>query len=317
MPPDAPAPTEEELARLFDTVVGTVVLRVGDLESQRRFYEHALGLRASDAGADLVDLADAEGRVLVRLDATRSAGAAPLNAPRTGLFHTAFRFPDRGALGAATKRAYEARAIFEGASDHGVSEAVYLQDAEGNGIELYRDRPRDAWGREADGDIRMATLPLDLDAIVAELPAAAREATFADAGVPAGTRVGHVHLQVADLAEAERYYHGLLGFDVVVRGYPGALFVSAGGYHHHLGLNTWASAGGPPNAPGTRGLERFVVELPDGDAVAAVRDRLDAAGAPVAPRDGGAVATDPFGNELLLRAARGVTAPARGPATAA
>ena len=285
------------------TRLGPVRLVVADLDGVAGFYERAIGLRplARDADAGLVTLGAPDGTPLVEL--VGRPDAVPRTRRASGLYHLALLLPSRAELALALRRLAAARWPLEGASDHLVSEALYLSDPEGNGIELYRDRPREQWGRAPGGDIRMATLPLDLDAVVAELPAAARAADYADPGVPAGTRMGHVHLQVADLAEAERFYHGLLGFDVVVRGYPGALFVSAGGYHHHLGLNTWASAGGPPNGPGTRGLARFVVELPDGDALAAVRDRLQAAGAPASASADGLVTADPFGNELLLRAA--------------
>ena len=129
-------------------------------------------------------------------------------------------------------------------ADHLVSEALYLSDPDGNGIELYRDRPREEWSY-ADGQLQMATLPLDLRSLADELTAA----DGPQPTVPAGTVIGHVHLQVASIPDAEAFYHGVLGFDVTTRGYPGALFVSAGGYHHHLGLNTWHSAGSGPGEP--------------------------------------------------------------------
>lgn len=291
MPPDAPAPTEEELARLFDTVVGTVVLRVGDLESQRRFYEHALGLRASDAGADLVDLADAEGRVLVRLDATRSAGAAPLNAPRTGLFHTAFRFPDRGALGAATKRAYEARAIFEGASDHGVSEAVYLQDAEGNGIELYRDRAYEEWPAGEPGRVGMFTAALDVAALV-------RDA--ADTPEIARCDVGHIHLMVADVERTNAFYTEVVGLDERQRFGPSATFLAEGLYHHHVGANMWHSRGAAAPPETVPGLEGYELRLRSAERVAAAAERLGAAGADVARAGGSVTFYDPDSIRVTL-----------------
>jgi catechol 2,3-dioxygenase len=149
----------------------------------------------------------------------------------------------------------------------------------------------------------MATLPLDLDGLLGELAAEEREPAAADdTPMPAGTTLGHVHLQVADLAAAEAFYAGALGFDVMVRGYPGALFVAAGGYHHHLGLNTWSSAGGPPADPAARGLRDFAIRMPD----AAERDRVAArvadAGYAVRADGGDAVATDPFGIAVRLTA---------------
>jgi catechol 2,3-dioxygenase len=285
-----------------DTTLGPVELVVADLPRTSDFYERALGLRPleRDEDAGRVRLGTAAGTPLVEL--VGRADAAPRARRSSGLFHLALLLPSRAELALALRRLAAAGWQLDGASDHLVSEALYLTDPEGNGIEIYRDRPREEWRHEADGQIRMATLPLDLDAVVAELPDDARGATFEDPGVPDDARMGHVHLQVSDLAEAERFYHDTLGFDVVVRGYPGALFVSAGGYHHHVGLNTWASEGGVPNAPGTRGLARFVVVLPNETELGQVRARLAAAGAPTREADGGLVATDPFGNELLLTA---------------
>jgi catechol 2,3-dioxygenase len=143
----------------------------------------------------------------------------------------------------------------------------------------------------------MATIPLDLDGVLAEL-AGNGDVT---AEVASGTVIGHVHLQVSDLDAAEAFYAGVLGFDVTVRGYPGALFVSAGGYHHHLGLNTWHSGGAAAPADGSIGLRSFEVVLPDADALAEVVARVNAAGLSFAPADGGGVVRDPSGNAVVLR----------------
>ncbi len=143
----------------------------------------------------------------------------------------------------------------------------------------------------------MSTLPLDLDDVIGEL----RAATELQGDVPSGTKIGHVHLQVSDLGEAEAFYHGVLGFDVIVRGYPGALFVSAGGYHHHIGLNTWHSAGAAPAPTGTVGLRSFEIELPGERALEAVLARLDAASIPSTRQPDGALVRDPFGSGVVLR----------------
>ena len=177
-----------------------------------------------------------------------------------------------------------------------MSEALYLSDPEGNGIEIYRDRPREQW-QYRDGAIQMSTEPLDLDGVLGEL---SRE--DAGAGMPAGTRMGHVHLNVADLTAAETFYSGALGFDVTVRGYPGALFVSAGGYHHHIGLNTWTGEGAPPPPPLSRGLRWFEIRLPGEAQLDAEEDRLRAAGFEPERVDGGVSVNDPSGNGVLLTA---------------
>ena len=166
---------------------------------------------------------------------------APRLRPATGLFHLALLVPSRVELARALRRVMNGGWQFTGASDHLVSEALYLRDPEYNGIEIYRDRPREEWSI-VDGQIQMATLPLDLQGI-------AGLADDAGDGMPAGTTMGHVHLQVAGLAPADSFYHRLLGMDVTVRSYPGALFMSAGGYHHHIGANTWESHGGPAPPP--------------------------------------------------------------------
>ncbi len=217
-------------------------------------------------------------------------GAPPRPPRTTGLFHLALLVPTRDELARAVHRVAAAGHRFTGASDHLVSEALYLDDPEGNGVEIYRDRPRDEWERVG-GELRMATLPLDLaDVLAGVAPDDAGE------GMVAGTRVGHVHLQVSDIPAAEKFYVRTLGFDPVVRGYPGALFVSAGGYHHHIGLNTWAGVGAPAPPPGSLGLRRFTVVLPDDDALSSVAAALAASGV----GGGSTELTDPSGNRVVL-----------------
>jgi catechol 2,3-dioxygenase len=277
------------------TSMGTVRLTANDADGMRDFYRDAIGLvelppengtvRLGPSGSD---------QPLVELVGDPDAPPRPRGT--SGLFHLAIVVPTRADLARALQRVAEAGWRLSGASDHLVSEALYLSDPEGNGIELYRDRPREEW-RVRDGVLQMDTLPLDLDGVLGELR---RE--DAEAGMPEGTRIGHVHLNVGDLMAAEAFYSGALGFDVTVRGYPGALFVSAGGYHHHLGLNTWAGEGAPRPPEGARGLRRFEILLPSGEAVAAESDRLREAGFEPEQGDGGVLVTDPSGNRVLLRA---------------
>jgi len=280
------------------TALGQVSLTVADLAGVTGFYERAIGLRVLERDGDVVRLGPAGGAALVELVGRADA---PPRAPRSaGLFHVAILFPERAELARALRRLVGAGWRLTGASDHLVSEALYTADPEGNGIELYRDRPREEWRRQPSGELEMATIPLDLDDLIAELP----DGDEADAGAPPATRIGHVHLQVSDLDPAERFYAQALGFDVTVRSYPGALFLAAGGYHHHVGANTWSSAGGPAADPTARGLRHFTVELPNGDEVERVARRLAGAGFPAeAQPDGSALARDPFRIGVVLRPA--------------
>jgi catechol 2,3-dioxygenase len=252
-------------------MIGRVRLRVADADRVRSYYEHTIGLRAIGSGALGVD-----DTPLIELVGDPDAPPAPPGS--TGLFHLAVLLPDRGSLARAVQRVLASGERFTGASDHFVSEALYLRDPEGNGIEIYRDRPRSEWEYGAGGELRMGTVALDVDAVMGELPGGD------DPGMPEGTVIGHVHLHVADLGAAEAFYAGQLGLDVTVRSYPGALFLSHDGYHHHVGLNTWQGEGAPPPPPGSRGLEDFELLLPS-----ASEGQFE----------------DPSGNRVLVRTAAG------------
>jgi catechol 2,3-dioxygenase len=279
------------------TSMGAVRLAVADLDLVRDFYRDAIGLRERERDDGIVRMGAGDGdEALVEL--AGEPDAAPRPHRTSGLFHLAILVPSRADLARALQRVAEAGWRLSGASDHLVSEALYLSDPEGNGIELYRDRPREEWPVR-DGQLQMDTLPLDLDGVLSELR---RE--DATAGMPDGTRMGHVHLNVGDLRAAESFYSGALGFDVTVRGYPGALFVSAGGYHHHVGLNTWEGEGAPPPPEGTRGLRRFEIVLPGPDQLTAEDDRLREAGFEPARENGEVRVTDPSGNQVVLTAVR-------------
>ena len=286
-----------------DTSLGSICLNAGDQDSLADFYIQTVGLRELGSRNGVAALGTDDTQPLVQLLPT--PGAPPRPAGTTGLFHLAILVPSRLELARALRRVTESGWRLTGASDHLVSEAVYLRDPEGNGIEIYRDRPRAEWHRE-DGQIEMDTLPLDLEGVLGELA----DDDSPPGGMTAGTRLGHVHLNVADIVASERFYAGALGFDVTVRGYPGALFVSAGGYHHHVGLNTWMGEGAPPPPPGARGLDRFEVVVPAATDLDAAEQQLTDSGAHAERGPDGLTAVDPSGNRVLLRA-RALQAAAR------
>jgi catechol 2,3-dioxygenase len=295
-PGDRPAgATSPGAAIRAEVGVGAVCLVVADVDRVQRFYEHAIGLRPLERTQDRVRLGVDGTTALVELDGR--ADAPRRQRGTTGLFHLAVLLPSRADLARALRRVDAAGWRFTGASDHLVSEALYLHDPEGNGIEIYRDRPRDQW-RFANGELQMDTLPLDLESLLAEL---GPDDTGAN-GMPSGTRIGHVHLNVAELTAAEDFYAGTLGFDVTVRSYPGALFFSTGGYHHQIGVNTWAGEGAPPPPPGSLGLGRFEIVLPAGSELEQVGQRLRDAGLDPQREEEGLLLADPSANRILLTA---------------
>jgi catechol 2,3-dioxygenase len=270
--------------------MGAVHLTVADLEGSLAFYRDAIGLELLARDGAQATLGAGATRLLELVEVP---GAKP-SPGRTGLFHFALLLPDRASLARWVAHAIRERVRLAGASDHYVSEAIYLSDPDRHGIEIYADRPRERWeGQVAE---RMGTDPLDLENLLAELD---DPATAAFEGQPAGTTMGHVHLQVADVADSVRFYRDL-GFGLMAEYGGQAAFLSAGGYHHHVGVNTWRSGGAPPPPPGSAALRRFEVVLPD----AAARDALAAAtGAQPGDDPRGPSLRDPSQNELVLLAA--------------
>ena len=274
------------------THCGVVGLTVADLARSRRFYTEALGLAELSEG-----VFGAGERPLLVL--TERPGALPwMVDAMTGLYHLAILTPTRAALGGWLRHYFHQPYPPPGQGDHRVSEALYLRDPDGHGIEVYADRPRESWQWE-DGRVKMGGGPVDVRGMIAEFERAGEPWR----GMPAGTTIGHVHLQVGDVAAAEEFYHRTLGFDVVAGGGEmRALFVSAGGYHHHLGLNTWHSEGAPPAPDDVASLRFFSLALPDARTRATVVGRIDAAGLPRTEADGAVVVRDPWGHRVALTA---------------
>jgi catechol 2,3-dioxygenase len=269
------------------TAMGAVTLEVADLDAMGRYYTEGVGLEVLEAGPGSLTVGRAGVPALVLRHAPRLRHAASSAA---GLFHTAVLFDSRAALASSVYSvATRYPRSFTGSSDHLVSMAFYFDDPEGNGVELYWDRPRSGW-RWNGASVEMGTLPLDPNAFLQEH---LREGT-----APLGAaEVGHVHLKVGDIAAAKAFYVDVVGFETTARFGEQALFVSAGGYHHHIGMNTWQSRGAGPRTPAL-GLGQVAVRLPDGDALGALADRLRVAG--VAARDDGRALAfeDPWRNAV-------------------
>ena len=275
------------------TRLGSVQLQVADLARSLAFYERTLGLRVVDHGPSRVALAPhGDERVIVEL--VERPGARAAGRGRLGLYHFAILLPDRPSLGRFVRHLAEIR-VHAGAGDHLVSEAFYLTDPDGLGIEVYADRPRDTWQRIG-RELMLATDPVDVERLVD----VAGDAPWT--GMPRGTVIGHVHLHVGDLARASAFYSEALGFDRMTWRYPGALFLGAGGYHHHVGTNTWAGPGARAADGDDARLLSWTIELPTTDDVAGATRSLEAAGYAVADVEGAAFVRDPWGTALRLRA---------------
>ena len=273
------------------TAPGTVSLTVGDLDRSIGFYTERLGftVRSQGGGQARLGTGSRDILVLVERPGARRARRA------TGLYHFAVLLPSRAALARSLARLAEMRQPLQGASDHLVSEALYLADPEGNGIELYRDRPRAEWVRES-GALVMSTLPLDLDALLEE----AERQPAPWGGLPEGTTLGHVHLHVAHIAPAERFYRDVLGLSLTTRYGEMASFLAAGDYHHHVAINTWQGVGAPRPPEDAAGLREFTLALGDAEALARAAGRLRAAGVAIDETGSGALARDPSGNAVRL-----------------
>ena len=252
------------------TSIGSITLTVKDLGRVLDFYEGSLGLiKQKQEGSKITLGASNNGPALVVLEEHTDAQKRPLRAP--GLFHTAFLFPNRKELARILQRLVQGGVTFQGFADHLVSEALYLADPEGNGVELYADRARELW-KWAGSSVEMATNALDLEHLMAELNG--EESIWT--GTPPDLRIGHIHLQVSGLQQAEDFWARRVGFDVVQREYPGALFVSAGGYHHHLGLNIWNSSRMSLPEGVMTGLQSLKIRLPDAGSLAELGIQLQA-----------------------------------------
>ncbi len=277
------------------THIGAVALTVKDLTQIARFYEQMLGLTRLDGAGQGEIVLGAGTTPIFRLVEKPGAQSYP---DRPGLYHTAILLPSRFALARVLYNLAERGYALQGAADHGVSEALYLADPEDNGIELYRDRSRGEWPRDERGELKMATDPLNLDQLVLELKGKLEPW----AGIDPLTHVGHVHLQVSAIPEAEKFYTQVIGLELQQRYGGQAAFLSAGGYHHNVGINTWQSRGAPQAPAGAAGLRYFEILIPGQDALAALVARAHADESSIEGFGDGWLLHDPSGNGVVVRA---------------
>jgi catechol 2,3-dioxygenase len=288
---DAPNPSAmPTFANRTPLHIGAIGLAVRDLEALTAFYRDALGLAvlgrtetSATLGAGAVPFVHLEHR----------PGAEPDDQREAGLYHTAFLMPTRGDLARWLRHVGRTRVALTGASDHAVSEAFYLDDPEGNGIEVYYDRPAESW-EWTGSNLKITTDPLDIDDILREVPATA---TYP--GAPDGMRIGHVHLRVGDVAGAETFYRDGLGLDVTRRRH-GASFMSSGRYHHHIAANVWHSAGSGERDPQRAGLSWLAFESADRGALAGAKEKMSKAGIALTESSVGIETADPWGTRLRI-----------------
>lgn len=274
------------------THMGMLTIAIADMERSLAFYTHDLGLHRLQHIGDIALLGDLDGRVLLALH--QEPGILPQPSFSTGLFHFALLLPSRAALAQAMFHFSEIQ-LPMGSADHLVSEALYLNDPDGNGIEVYRDRPRSEWHWQGQTvqKVQMGTDPLDVAGIMRELPMTPWN------GFQSPTVLGHMHLRVGDTQGAKRFYHDIIGFDVTTS-FNRAIFVSAGGYHHHIGLNMWQSHNAPPPPSNAAGVRFYTIQLPDQAALTAVTTRLTVAEVPFHAYVDGTLTRDPWKNIILF-----------------
>ncbi|MCE3200622.1 VOC family protein [Paenibacillus sonchi] len=275
--------------------IGLVQLRVSDLERSLAFYQNVVGLKVLRQNGREVEMTADGQHVLLVLREIKNARVLRRNSV-AGLYHFAILVPDRPSLGLVLRNLIDS-GIHIGQGDHLVSEALYIQDPDNNGIELYRDRPRDTWKHEANGNVVMTTDPVDVGGLLA-----ASEG-LSWTGLPAGTVIGHVHFHVGDLGEAKKFYVDTLGFEQTAHYGDAAMFISAGGYHHHMGLNIWAGQGVPAAPADAAGIDYFTLLLPSVQERDLVAERVRSAGYRVDETGGIVTVTDPWniGIQLLVK----------------
>jgi catechol 2,3-dioxygenase len=292
---DSHTQINQHMARLHPaTHIGSAALTIADLARSVEFYTRVIGLTVLTQNEQTAVLGTRDEQPLLTL--VQQVGARPQPARSTGLYHIAILLPRRADLALFVLRLATSGYPLSGVADHLVSEALYLSDPDGNGLEVYRDRPRETW-QWHNGLVQMATDPLDVEALLTEGQELAAGENWHEAAN--GTTIGHMHLRVGNIEQARHFYADLLGFDVVQQ-LPGALFVSAGGYHHHLGLNTWQSRNAPRPPADSAGLRLFTIQIPDVEELDQLQLRLQTAQWPFERHEEEIVVRDPWDNSMLV-----------------
>ena len=242
-----------------NTAISGIKLKVSLLERSLKFYSEQIGFQVFEKNNNYA-LLSASGKPPYQIFLQVLPGGESASRRTAGLYHIAIKVPNRKELAAVLTKLSQTEIKFHGFSDHLVSEAIYLADPDGNGVEIYSDKPKEQWKWEK-GQVKMETLPLDLDSLINEVKGISSN----NKGIHPDSILGHIHLRVSDLTKAENFYSKILGFDVTTREYPGVLFMSAGSYHHHIGANIWSGQNIPPAPENSLGLEHFVIRIPDND----------------------------------------------------
>ncbi len=272
--------------------VGTVTLKVANMERSLKFYTQVIGLELFKQDGNTAVLGAGDRPILLLEEVP---GATRLARNVTGLYHAAILFPTRHSLAIKIQQLLRMNYPF-GYGDHLVSEAFYLDDPDANGLELYADRPRSTW-KWIGTQVQMASDPVDMDSLFAEIKP--NDPALNNPAAPAGTKLGHMHLRVGNISKARAFYHDVLGFDIVAH-MPSALFVSAGGYHHHIGMNVWESNGGKPTPENSAGLREFSISLPDQAELDRLTAQIETAGISVERNGDSALVLDPFQTRIKL-----------------
>lgn len=271
--------------------LGEVKLRVSQLERSIAYYEQIIGFKVLNKEGNVAYLT-ADGKTpLLILEEVKDAVITPAQSA-SGLYHFALLLPSRESLGSFLNHLAK-EGVKLGQADHLVSEALYVYDPDHHGIEIYRDRPRDSWNFDLDGHVKMASDPIDMESLMNDGKSVEWN------GLPADTVMGHVHLHVSDLMKSKTFYCDVLGFDIMAN-WPGALFIAAGGYHHHLGMNTWAGVGAPLAPPNATGISYYKMIIPEQDDIQRTLERLRNADVTVTERQGAWYFQDPSGIEIQL-----------------